>query len=298
MSLPRRVLPGQTLLIGRRCSERRHFLRPSALTRLLFFYLVGVAANRFGVQVHALLVMSNHYHMVITDVHGRYPAFLAFLHKLVAKCLNRHWGRKENLWSSEQTSVVLLTDEASVLDKVAYTLANPACAGLVTSVQDWPGASSWLGLDGRVVDTTRPKVFFRARGSMPSRSAFRFTVPPAFEALSQDEWRTLVQAEVRRRERAAARKRKRASKRIPGLLRLLTISPFSSPRTEAPRGRLNPQVAGRNQRGRTEALQSRRTWLDAYRSALSRLRAGFTDVLFPAGTYELARLGLVSTHPA
>ena len=47
---------------------------------------------------------------------------------------------------------------------------------------------------------------------------------------------------------------------------------------------------------RIEALQRNRAWLEAYRSAFARLRDGFREAVFPAGTYELARLGLVTCH--
>ena len=93
MAVPRCVVPGKTLFISRRCSERRFFLRPCQATRSTVVYLVAEAAERFGVKVHALCVLSNHLHMVITDTEGNYPAFLCQVHKLIAKALNAHWGR-------------------------------------------------------------------------------------------------------------------------------------------------------------------------------------------------------------
>jgi putative transposase len=45
MTAARRVLPGQTYLVTRRCSERRFFLRPSTVTNAIFLYALAVAAR-------------------------------------------------------------------------------------------------------------------------------------------------------------------------------------------------------------------------------------------------------------
>jgi hypothetical protein len=38
-----------------------------------------MASKRFGVLVHGYAVLSNHYHLVLTDVHGNLPAFMGWL---------------------------------------------------------------------------------------------------------------------------------------------------------------------------------------------------------------------------
>jgi hypothetical protein len=56
MTAPRRVLPGTTYLVTRRCSERRFFLRPSVITNAIFLYLLSVAARLHRVEIHAFCV--------------------------------------------------------------------------------------------------------------------------------------------------------------------------------------------------------------------------------------------------
>ena len=68
MSLPRRVLPNTTYLVTRRCLGRRFLLRPDDALNNLFIYCLGLAANKHGIEVHAVGAMSNHYHLVLTDV--------------------------------------------------------------------------------------------------------------------------------------------------------------------------------------------------------------------------------------
>jgi REP element-mobilizing transposase RayT len=55
-------------MITRRCSERRFFLRPDALVTQIFLYCLGTAAAMFGVQLHAFVAMSNHYHLELPPI--------------------------------------------------------------------------------------------------------------------------------------------------------------------------------------------------------------------------------------
>ena len=142
VTLARQSLPGRIYLITRRCTQRQFLLRPSRTTNQNAEYCLALAAERTGVLLHAVCVMSNHWHGVMTDPEGRLPEFLETFHKLLAKAQNASLGRWENLWSSDKTSVVLLASESDVLDKMAYTLANPTVAGLVKSPDEWPGVIS------------------------------------------------------------------------------------------------------------------------------------------------------------
>src|SRR5512133_1221414 len=116
MTPPRRVLPGTTYLVTRRCSERRFFLRPSRLTNDIFLYVLAVAARRYGVLVHAFCVLSNHCHLIVTDEEGRLPAFMQYLDSLVARAVNASLGHFESLWARDGSySAVEPLDPADVL---------------------------------------------------------------------------------------------------------------------------------------------------------------------------------------
>jgi len=62
MSLPRRVVPNTTYLVTRRCMGRRFLLRPDAALNQLFLYCLALGAQKYGIAVHGVSVMSNHYH--------------------------------------------------------------------------------------------------------------------------------------------------------------------------------------------------------------------------------------------
>jgi putative transposase len=110
-----------------------------AAIRQLYLYTLGVCARQFGVLVHAVTLMSTHEHLIVTDTEGRLPDFLRRLHRLVSLGTNvlRKW--EGPTWDHEQASVVRLLTEQTVIEKIAYVMANPVQAGLVRRAREWPG---------------------------------------------------------------------------------------------------------------------------------------------------------------
>jgi REP element-mobilizing transposase RayT len=96
MTAPRRVVPDAQQLLTRRCSERRFFLRPSNAVNEILRYVLAVAVQRHGVLLHAYCVLSNHLHVVVTDVKGNLPAFQQYLDSLVARSINTLHGHRES----------------------------------------------------------------------------------------------------------------------------------------------------------------------------------------------------------
>lgn len=122
MTLPRRVLPGVTYLVTRRCTQRQFLLKPSETVRSVFLYSLAYASGRYGVQVHAVLVLSNHVHLVCSDPHGHLPRFMQLLDGLVARALNVHYKRGESFWAPGSYSAIPLPDLPTLLDKLVYTI--------------------------------------------------------------------------------------------------------------------------------------------------------------------------------
>ncbi len=124
MSLPRPIFKGDLYLVTRRTSGRRFFLKPTRKRTKKIEYCLAVAAKRHGIQVHAVTVMSNHWHCVATDPRGVLPEFLRDVHSWIGKTVNAGIGRWENLWSTSQTSLVRAEGDSNVVERIAYTLAN------------------------------------------------------------------------------------------------------------------------------------------------------------------------------
>ena len=290
MSIPREVLPGQTYMITRRCTQRQFLMRPDPQTNNAFTYCLAEAAARYGIQVLFTVAMSNHHHTGIYDPDGNYPAFLEHFHKLFAKCQNALRGRWENFWASEQTSVVRLVDTSDVLDKMAYALTNPVKDGLVKSAHHWPGVTS-LGqlVHGTPLVASRPKHFFREKGSMPDTVTLSFARPRGLEHLTATEFASLVTDRIREREEKVNNERQHNGTPVLGRRAVLKQRWSDRPASREPRRELDPRVAARSKWSRIEALLRNKTFRDAYAAARTSFQKGVRDVVFPAGTYWLRR---------
>jgi len=280
MTAPRQVLRGASYLVTRRCTQRQYLLRPSKAANQTFLYLLAVAAERYGVEVHAYCVMSNHYHLVVTDPQARLPACLQFLDGLCGRALNALVGHREDFWGPDSFSAVELADPEAIVAKAAYTLANPVAAGLVRSAHRWPGLWSSpddVGAHARVVP--RPDHFFDPKGSMPKSVTLRLATPPGFASAGAFRERLRDALSVLEAEAA----KKVAS--FLGASRVLAQKTSAHPSHPEPLRQLNPRVAARDGQQRISALRRLAAFLSDYRAALSSWRDGNRAALFPAGTY-------------
>jgi hypothetical protein len=249
---------------------------------------LAVAAQRFRIEVLFTIALSNHHHTGIYDPHGNYPEFLELFHKLFAKCQNVLRRRWENFWSAEQTSVVRLVSKSDIINKLAYALSNPAKDHLVEKSTDWPGVTSLPALlAGKDLLARRPKHFFREDGEMPTEATLTFTRPKGFEDLSQHEFATLVMARIEKVEQDARRERRGG--RVLGVKAVLRQRPTDRPTDAEPRRELNPRVAAQNKWQRVEALIRNKRFQRAYAKARDAFKLGLGNVMFPEGTYWMAR---------
>jgi hypothetical protein len=284
MTPARRILSGTTYLITRRCSERRFFLKPSKRTAAIFPYALAVYAKRYRIKIHGYCVLSNHYHLVLTDGCGRLPDFQRDLDSLIARATNFALGREDAFWESDSYSAVELVSAAAVHEKLVYLLANPVAAGLVRHASKWPGHwSDPRRIGAAPVTIARPKEFFDEKGPMPASVEFQLTPPPGFE--SDPTFVERLLDSLREAEESEAVKLANEGRSFMGVARILAQSFFARPAAGEPRRTHNPRVACRNKWKRIEALQRLAEFRAAYREALDAWRTGIRDVLFPHGTW-------------
>jgi hypothetical protein len=284
MTAPRPILPGTTSLITRRTSERRFFLRPSDETNAIVGYLLAVLSERYGILLHVVCVLSNHFHFVLTDRDARLPDFMRDLGALLARAVNCSLGHWDSLFDRDSYSNVRLATPADVMAKMVYTLANPVAAGLVRRGREWPGFWSdprLIGRDG--VEFKRPQGFFSEDGPMPDRAVLRLHPPPGFE--NDPGFVAELLRELERAEDREAAELGKAGRSFLGVAKLRAQKWYARPATSEPRRGLKPNVACRNKWRRIEALQRLVAFRDAYRVALDAWREGKRNVLFPAGTW-------------
>lgn len=292
---PRPVRPGTTYLLTRCCSERRFFLQPDQEVCDVFTFVLALAALRTGVLVHAVCVLGNHYHAVVTDPRGNIPAFYHYVHEFVAKCLNASRGRWENMWSSAETNRVSLETLEAVEDKVGYTLCNPVSSGLVSQGKKWPGLRLWWA--DEAVTVKRPEVFFSAGGSIPETVRLELVPPPQLTEAYADGGIAEIRAQLTTREDAIRTEMKKAGRKFLGVRNIRRQKWWESPESFAKRRGLRPRVATRNRWKRIEALLRNRQFEEDHANARRAWLKGDRNVLFPFGTYAMRLLHKVRCAP-
>lgn len=279
-------------MVTRRTVRRHHLFRPDPAVSQLFLYTLAVCARQFGMQLHAVVLMSTHEHLVLTDVAGRLPDFMRRLHRIVAlgtKVLRKWDGA---VWDHERPSVVRLLTEEAIVEKLAYVLANPVSAGLVRRAREWPGVTVLpQELGRRTWKVRRPEFFFDENNpDWPDEIELTLTLPPSFcGARRERTLRDTVALEVERLERQSRAEVKRRGWRTLGSERVRRMSPYRRAKSPEPIRGLNPTFAvGRGQREVLfAAVAELRGFRRAYRTAFSKWRAGIREAAFPAGTWAM-----------
>ncbi|MEM9860968.1 MAG: hypothetical protein AAF938_05080, partial [Myxococcota bacterium] len=112
------------------------------------------------------------------------PKFLADLNRTVAQHIKTTYrSTRGNIFRPKPNQVVCLHPEA-IVDKIAYTLANPVSPGAVRYPEEWPGLRSriadmdrttWKGV--RPDGTKDQPGFFGKRKTLPDMSELTLCFP-------------------------------------------------------------------------------------------------------------------------
>lgn len=272
-------------MITRRTLLRTFLLLPAEWLDQIVLYCLGVAAQKYDVELHALCVLSNHYHLVATDRSGQLPAFGRWLNEFVAKAVNAYLGRWAPLWEPGSYNAVALETAEDRLDAATYTAVNPVKAALVERTDLWPGLNILPSALGKTVKVKRPTKFFRANGPLPDEVELRFTPPPGFEELSLAQYQQLWMERIEAAEAEGRQDVLASGRTFLGRRGVLRQDRFASATSWEGRRTLKPRLKCRAKWLRIGAIKRLQRFYTDHREALKRFRDGARDVLFPAGTY-------------
>lgn len=152
--LPRLTVPGYPHHVIQRGNNRQAiFAVPDDYEVLLD--LIAENASKFGVAVHAYVLMSNHFHLLATpETSDSLPLMMQSVGRRYVRYFNDRQGRSGTLWEGRYRSTLIQT-ERYLLTCMAYIDLNPVRAGLVAEARDYPYSSHrhYVGMhtDKRVV---------------------------------------------------------------------------------------------------------------------------------------------------
>lgn len=294
MTLPRRRLPGTAYFLSPTCDRREFRLKPTRETKAAFAFTMVEAATKHGVDIIAVMQMSSHYHAVVFDRLGRLSEFLRDFHALMGRFGSARDGvANTKFWSAEESEAVEIGDMDTLVECVAYTLANPTKDFIVERPEQWIGVMTPVerlgaGLCGVY---RRPRRFFDPEGATAEGVMLCSDYPWELdELLPLAQLRARVKARVEAYVAAAHAEVAAGRRRFSGLehAKKLSVWHRASPtegddaeRRSKPRKRVAAATHGRIQAMLEQLLAFRR----AHRRAWLALRRGVRYVVFPAGAW-------------
>jgi REP element-mobilizing transposase RayT len=114
---------------------------------MLMLSALARAKQQYPVQLIAVVVQANHVHMLIRVLDpAEASAFIGYFKTETSNCLNRLLNRRQRtVWAKRFDSPMVL-DFEKALELFSYTLLNPVKDGLVDSMTEYPGVSSYQAL--------------------------------------------------------------------------------------------------------------------------------------------------------
>ena len=145
--LPRLTLADQPHHVIQRGNNRQPIFQDST-DHARMLALLGEHAPRFGIALHAYVLMGNHFHLLATPAtDDGLPKFMQAVGRSYVRWFNDRHARTGTLWEGRYRSTLIQTDRY-LLACMAYIDLNPVRAGLVSEPRDHPWSSHhhYIGL--------------------------------------------------------------------------------------------------------------------------------------------------------
>ena len=173
--LPRFFIEGQPHHVIQRGNNRTPMFTCDE-DRLYFELCLGKAVSEFGVAIHAIVLMTNHVHLLATpETPQSLPKAMQSLGRRYVQHFNRGHHRTGTLWEGRYRSTLIDTVRY-FLTCMCYIEQNPERAGMVNRPEDYRWSShraNALGADFGVVLTPHQVYLDLGRTDEARRSAYR-----------------------------------------------------------------------------------------------------------------------------
>lgn len=213
--LGRYFLPDQPLHVIQRGNNRAPvFFAEDDYRRYLEW--LGEAALRYGVAIHAYVLMTNHVHLLATPRDAAaLSSMMQSLGRRYVRYVNGTHRRTGTLWEGRYRAAPIEA-EAHLIACMRYIELNPVRARMVRKPGNYPWSSHRAHAAGTADPLLSDHALYRALGATPKARSrayialFEEVLPPEFIstlrdatnggwALGNDRWRAKVERIARRR---------------------------------------------------------------------------------------------------
>ena len=193
--LPRLTIPGYPHHVIQRGNNRQAIFA-SAGDRQMLLHLLQENARKFGVALHAYVLMTNHFHLLATPQSANsLPQMMQAVGRSYVRYFNDSQGRSGTLWEGRYRSTLIQT-ERYLLACMVYIDLNPVRAGLVGDAKDYPWSSHghYVGLRSDKLIT--PHALYWELGNTPFAREVAYA-ELVRAGISPDQQVTLTQSALR-----------------------------------------------------------------------------------------------------
>jgi putative transposase len=185
--------PGAIWHVTSRGNERRVIYRDDADRRRFLKLLASAVRDRRWI-LHAWVLMSNHYHLLIETPEVGLSRGMKWLNQMYAEGFNRRHARVGHLFQGRFKSI-LVERESHLLELVRYIVLNPVRAGMVEAAEHyrWSNYRATAGLEPAPpwLDVLWTLARFGTSSVAQARHAYRDYVNAA-DASSYRPWQSLI----------------------------------------------------------------------------------------------------------
>lgn len=286
--LPR---PGCLVEVSVRTAHSRYLLRPGSELNRIFAGCLGRALELHPVRLHAVVVMSSHFHLLLSPEDSQQLAsFMGHLNGNLSRKVGKLYDWSGSMFESRYCCIPISDEPRAQQARLRYLLRHGCKEGLVLSPRDWPGLHCATPLcDGSSIQGTwiSRTAYWQARNRgedvEPSQFGTDYEIQlepmPCWEHLDDKVWRGFVREMVEEIERETLQEHRRQRTAPAGATAVCRRPPHYVPerqkKSPAPLFHVASKAA-------FEALrQALGDFLTMYRDASERLRAGERRVEFP-----------------
>jgi putative transposase len=223
--LGRYFVEGQALHVIQRGNDRQAIFYAEG-DYVLYRDWLAELAGKFGAQIHAWVLMTNHVHLLLTPGSEMcLPRLMQSHGRRYVGHINRVYRRTGTLWEGRYRAAPVESG-AHLLTCYRYIELNPVRAGMVAAAGDYPWSSHRANAQGAADPLVTPHALYQSLGESEGarRAAYRETFPQALEpgtlemlrqatnggwAIGSDRFRAQIEALTARR--AAPRPKGRRS---------------------------------------------------------------------------------------
>ena len=147
MARPLRIeYPGAFYHVTSRGNEKKDIFKTVADREKFLFYLASACA-RYGAEIHAYCLMTNHYHLMLETPFGNLSLAMKYINSSYTTYFNIKSKRVGHLLQGRYKAILVEAD-AYAAELSRYIHLNPVRAGMVKSPEEYPWSSCRFYTEG------------------------------------------------------------------------------------------------------------------------------------------------------